>query len=124
MENWVGLVISGTILVIAGLGIKFLWPFIKESWIYEHAKRIVDEMEETFGSGTGTIKFNAAFDLMQKWLDERGIKVDIVTIERIIRSAVGALHNEQGKPNGTKLDPDMINLRLEEIGVENVKAEK
>ena len=124
MENWVGLVISGVILVLSGLGIKFLWPFIKESWIYEHAKRIVDEMEETFGSGTGTIKFNAAFDLMQKWLDERGIKVDIVTIERIIRSAVGALHNEQGKPNGTKLDPDMINLRLEEIGVENVKAEK
>lgn len=124
MENWVGLVISGVILVLSGLGIKFLWPFIKESWIYEHAKRIVDEMEETFGSGTGTIKFNAAFDLMQKWLDERGIKVDIVTIERIIRSAVGALHNEQGKPNGTKLEPYMINLRLEEIGVENVKAEK
>ena len=123
MENWLGLVISGVILVLSGLGIKFLWPFIKESWIYEHAKRIVDEMEETFGSGTGQIKFDAAFELMQKWLNERGIKVDIVTIERIIRSAVGALHNEQGKPNSTKLDPDMINLRLEEIGVENVKAE-
>ena len=123
MENWLGLVISGVILVLSGLGIKFLWPFIKESWIYEHAKRIVDEMEETFGSGTGQIKFDAAFDLMQKWLDERGIKVDIVTIERIIRSAVGALHNEQGKPNSTKLAPYMINLRLEEIGVENVKAE-
>lgn len=123
MENWVGLVISGVILVLSGLGIKFLWPFIKESWIYEHAKRIVDEMEETFGSGTGTIKFNAAFDLLQKWLDERGIKVDVVTIERIIRSAVGALHNEQGKPNSNKLDNSIVNLRLEEIGVENVKAE-
>ena len=123
MENWVGLVISGVILVLSGLGIKFLWPFIKESWIYEHAKRIVDEMEETFGSGTGTIKFNAAFDLLQKWLDERGIKVDVVTIDRIIRSAVGALHNEQGKPNSNKLDNSIVNLRLEEIGVENVKAE-
>lgn len=123
MENWVGLVISGVILVLSGLGIKFLWPFIKESWIYQHAKRIVDEMEETFGSGTGTIKFNAAFDLLQKWLDERGIKVDVVTIERIIRSAVGALHNEQGKPNSNKLDNSIVNLRLEEIGVENVKAE-
>lgn len=123
MENWVGLVISGVILVLSGLGIKFLWPFIKESWIYQHAKRIVDEMEETFGSGTGQIKFNAAFDLLQKWLDERGIKVDVVTIERIIRSAVGALHNEQGKPNSNKLDNSIVNLRLEEIGVENVKAE-
>ena len=123
MENWVGLIISGVILVLAGLGIKFLWPFVKESWIYQHAKRIVDEMEETFGSGTGQIKFNAAFDLLQKWLDERGIKVDVVTIERIIRSAVGALHNEQGKPNSNKLDNSIINLRLEEIGVENVKAE-
>ena len=123
MENWVGLVISGVILVLSGLGIKFLWPFIKESWIYEHAKRIVDEMEETFGSGTGTIKFNAAFDLLQKWLDGRGIKVDVGTIERIIRSAVGALHNEQGKPNSNKLDNSIVNLRLEEIGVENVKAE-
>lgn len=123
MENWVGLVISGVILVLSGLGIKFLWPFIKESWIYEHAKRIVDEMEETFGSGTGTIKFNAAFDLLQKWLDERGIKLDVVTIERIICSAVGALHNEQGKPNSNKLDNSIVNLRLEEIGVENVKAE-
>lgn len=123
MENWVGLVISGAIMVLAGLGIKFLWPFVKESWIYEHAKRIVDEMEETFGSGTGAIKFNAAYALLQTWLDERGIKVDIVTIQRILSSAVGALHNEQGKPNATKLDTDTINLRLKEIGVENVKAE-
>lgn len=124
MENWLGLVISGIIMVLGGLGWKFVWPFVKESWIYKHAKRIVDEMEETFGAGTGKIKFDAAFELLQKWLDERGLQVDIVTISRILTSAVGALHAEQGKQAETKLDDGIVENRLKEIGVENVTTEK
>jgi len=54
-------------------------------------------MEETFGGGTGTIKFEEAIALLQKWVDKLGWKIDISAITSAITAAVGKLHAEQGK---------------------------
>lgn len=117
MSDYVGLIISGALLILSGLFMWKLWPVIKESWIYEKAKQFVDEMEETFGPGTGSIKFDAAVELLQAWLDKRGWKVDISIIQRMITAAVGAMHTQQGEKKTEKLDDEKVNEKLATLGV-------
>ena len=95
--DWVGLVISGIVLVLAGLGYRFLWPLVKDHWLVKKALEYVYLMEETYGGGTGEIKFEKAVALLKSWTSALGWKIDVTAIINTITAAVGALHAEQGK---------------------------
>ena len=118
MEYYWNLIIAGVLLILSGLGIWKVWPLVKESWIYEKARAIVDQMEEEFGSGTGAIKFDVAVQLMQEWINKRGWKIDVKTIMQIVTSAVGSLHAEQGEKASKKLTDAEIQAKKNELGVE------
>jgi hypothetical protein len=95
--DWVGLVITGGMLVLTGLGYKFLWPLLKDHWLVKKALEFVYQMEETYGGGTGAIKFEKAIALLKSWISALGWKIDVTAIINAITAAVGALHAEQGK---------------------------
>ena len=93
----IGLIITGGMLVFTGLGYRFLWPLVKDHWLVKKALEYVYLMEETYGGGTGAIKFEKAVALLQSWIKTLGWKIDLTAIMNAITAAVGALHAEQGK---------------------------
>jgi hypothetical protein len=95
--DWVGLIIAGGMLVLSGLGYRFLWPLLKDHWLVKKALEVVYQMEETYGGGTGAIKFEKAVALLKSWIAALGWKIDVTAIINTITAAVGALHAEQGK---------------------------
>jgi hypothetical protein len=95
--EWVGLLVTGGMLVLTGLGYRFLWPLVKDHWLVKKALEYVYQMEETYGGGTGAIKFEKAVALLKSWVAALGWKIDVTTIINAITAAVGALHAEQGK---------------------------
>ena len=44
-------------MVLTALGYRFLWPLVKDHWLVKKALEFVYLMEETYGGGTGAIKF-------------------------------------------------------------------
>jgi hypothetical protein len=92
-----GLIIAGEMLVLTGLGYRFLWPLVKDHWLVKKALAFVYQMEETYGGGTGAIKFEKAVALLKSWVSALGWKIDVTAIINAITAAVGALHAEQGK---------------------------
>ena len=84
-------------LVLTGLGCRFLWPLIKDHWLVKKALEYVYLMEETYGGGTGVVKFEKAVSLLKSWITALGWKIDVTAIMNAITAAVGALHAEQGK---------------------------
>lgn len=95
--DWVRLIITGGILVLTGLGYRFLWPLVKDHWLVKKALEYVYLMEETYGGGTGAVKFEKAVALLKSWIAALGWKIDVTAIMNAITAAVGALHAEQGK---------------------------
>lgn len=95
--DWIGLIIAGGMLVLAGLGYRFLWPLVKDHWLVKKALEYVYLMEETYGGGTGAVKFEKAVTLLKSWVTTFGWKIDVTAIMNAITAAVGALHTEQGK---------------------------
>lgn len=95
--DWIGLLIAGGMLVLAGLGYRFIWPLVKDHWLVKKALEYVYLMEETYGGGTGAIKFEKAIALLKSWINALGWKIDVTAIMNAITAAVGALHAEQGK---------------------------
>jgi hypothetical protein len=95
--DWVGLIIAGGVLVLTGLGYRFLWPLVKDHWLVKKALEYVYQMEETYGGRTGAIKFEKAIALLKSWVAALGWKIDLTAIINAITAAVGALHAEQGK---------------------------
>ena len=95
--DWVGLLIAGGMLVLTGLGYRFIWPLVKDHWLVKKALEFVYQMEETYGGGTGVIKFEKAIALLKSWVSALGWKIDVTAIINAITAAVGALHAEQGK---------------------------
>ena len=65
-------------------------------------------MEETYGGGTGAIKFEKAVALLKSQVTTLGCKIDVAAIMNAIMAAVGALHAEQGKL------PDTISVEVNE----------
>ncbi len=98
--DWVGLIITGGMLVLTGLGYRFLWPLVKDHWLVKKALEYVYLMEETYGGGTGAVKFEKAVALLKSWIGALGWKIDVTAIINAITVAVGALHAEQGKIPG------------------------
>ena len=78
--DWVGLLITGGMLVLTGLGYRFLWPLVKDHWLVKKALEFVYQMEETYGGGTGTIKFEKAVSLLKAWISALGWKIDMAAI--------------------------------------------
>jgi hypothetical protein len=70
---------------------------VKDHWLVKKALEFVYQMEETYGGGTGAIKFEKAIALLKSWAATLGWKIDVTAIINAITSAVGALHAEQGK---------------------------
>ncbi len=95
--DWIGLLITGGMLVLTGLGYRFLWPLVKDHWLVKKALEYVYLMEETYGGGTGAVKFEKAVALLKSWVAALGWKIDVTAIMNTITAAVGALHAEQGK---------------------------
>jgi len=95
--DWIGLIITGGMLVLTGLGYRFLWPLVKDHWLVKKALEYVYLMEETYGGGTGAVKFEKAVALLKSWVIALGWKIDVTAIMNAIMAAVGALHAEQGK---------------------------
>jgi hypothetical protein len=95
--DWVGLIIAGGMLVLSGLGYRFLWPLVKDHWLVKKALEFVYQMEEIYGGGTGAIKLEKAVALLKSWVAALGWKIDVTAIMNAITAAVGALHAEQGK---------------------------
>ena len=95
--DWIGLLITGGILVLTGLGYRFLWPLVKDHWLVKKAFEYVYLMEETYGGGTGAVKFEKAVALLKSWVAALGWKIDVTAIMNAITAALGALHAEQGK---------------------------
>ena len=90
--DWVGLIITGGMLVLTGLGYRLLWPLVKDHWLVKKALEYVYLMEETYGGGTGTVKFEKAVALLKSWVAALGWKIDVTAIMNAITAAVGALH--------------------------------
>jgi len=95
--DWVGLIITGGMLFLTALGYRFLWPLVKDHWLVKKALEYVYLMEETYGGGTGAVKFEKAVALLKSWVAALGWKIDVTAIMNAITAAVGALHAEQGK---------------------------
>ena len=95
--DWIGLIITGGMLVLTGLGYRFLWPLVKNHWLVKKALEYVYLMEETYGGGTGAIKFEKAVALLKLWIAPLGWKIDVTAIMNAITAAVGVLHAKQGK---------------------------
>jgi hypothetical protein len=89
--------IAGVTLVLFALGYKFAWPLIRDHWLVKKALEFVCQMEETYGGGTGAIKYEKAVALLKSWIAANGWKIDVPAINNTITAAVGALHTEQGK---------------------------
>ena len=70
------------------------------------AIELVYLMEETYGGGTGAVKFEKAIALLQAWVKALGWKIDVNAIINAITAAVGKLHAEQGKEPETKPPED------------------
>jgi hypothetical protein len=94
--------IAGVTLVLFALGYKFAWPLVKDHWLVKKALEFVCQMEETYGSGIGAIKFEKAVALLKSWIAALGWMIDVPAINNTITAAVGALHAEQGKVPETK----------------------
>jgi hypothetical protein len=97
MMDWIGILIAGVTLVLFALGYRFVWPLVKDHWLVKKALEFVYQMEETYGGGTGAIKFDKAVALLKSWVHALGWKIDVTAIINAITAAVGALHAEQGK---------------------------
>jgi hypothetical protein len=95
--DWLGLLIAGGMLVLTGLGYRFMWPLVKDHWLVKKALEFVYQMEETYGGGTGAVKFEKAIALLKSWVSALRWKFDLTAIINAITAAVGALHAEQGK---------------------------
>jgi hypothetical protein len=95
--DWEGLLIAGGMLILSELGYRFLWPLVKDHWLVKKALEYVYLMEETYGGGTGTIKFEKAIAMLKSWVASLGWRIDVTAIINAITAAVGALHAEQGK---------------------------
>ena len=95
--DWIALIITGGMLLLTGLGYRFLWPLVKDHWLVKKALEFVYLMEETYGGGIGAIKFEKAVALLKSWVTALGWKIDVTAIINAITAAVGALHAEQGK---------------------------
>ena len=95
--DWIGLLITGGMLVFMGLGYRFLWPLVKDHWLVKKAIEYVYLMEETYGGGTGAVKFEKAVALLKSWVGALGWRIDVTAIMNAITAAVGVLHAEQGK---------------------------
>jgi hypothetical protein len=106
--DWVGLIIAGGMMVLTGLGYRFLWPLVKDHWLVKKALEFVYQMEETYGGGTGAVKFDKAVALLKSWISAFGWKIDVTAIFNAITAAVGALHAEQGKV------PETISVEINE----------
>jgi len=106
--DWIGLIITGGMLVLTGLGYRFLWPLFKDHWLVKKALEYVYLMEETYGGGTGAVKFEKAVSLLKSWVVALGWKLDVTAIMNAITAAVGTLHAEQGKI------PDAISAEITE----------
>lgn len=64
---------------------------MKKALEYEYLK------EETYGGGTGAVKFEKAVALLKSWVTALGWKIDVTAILNSITAAVGTLRAEQGK---------------------------
>ena len=95
--DWIGILVTGITLVLTALGYRFLWPLVKDHWLVKKALEYVYQMEETYGGGTGEIKFDKAIVLLQSWVKALGWKIDVTAVINAITAAVGKLHAEQGK---------------------------
>ena len=105
MENYINLIITGSIWIVVALFFWKVYPLIKDNALYKKAVELVNLMEEDIGAGNGDVKFDNAVGLLQAWVDKRGWKIDLVVIMDAITSAVGALHTAQGKLPVKKEDP-------------------
>jgi hypothetical protein len=70
---------------------------VKDHWLVKKALEFVYQIEETYGGGTGAVKFEKAIALLKSWITALGWKIDVTAIINAITAAVGALHAEQGK---------------------------
>jgi hypothetical protein len=95
--DWLGLLIAGSMLVLTGLGYRFLWPLVKDHWLVKKALEYAYLMEVTYGGGTGAVNFEKAVVLLKSWVGALGWKLDVTAIMNAITAFVGALHTEQGK---------------------------
>ncbi len=95
--DWIGILVTGIALVLTALGYRFVWPLVKDHWLVKKALEFVYQMEETYGGGTGAVKFEKAVALLKSWVATLGWKIDVTAIMNAITAAVGALHAEQGK---------------------------
>ena len=81
---------------------------VQGSLAREKALEYVYLMEETYGGGTGAVKFEKAVSLLKSWVVALGWKLDVTAIMNAITAAVGTLHAEQGKI------PDAISAEITE----------
>jgi hypothetical protein len=65
--DWIGILVTGITLVLLALGYRFAWPLVKDHWLVKKALEFVYLMEETYGGGTGAVKFEKAIALLQSW---------------------------------------------------------
>ena len=100
--DWIGILVTGISLVLTALGYRFVWPLVKDHWLVKKAIEFVYQMEETYGGGTGAVKFEKAISLLQSWAKALGWKINVTAIINAIIAAVGKLHAEQGKVPETK----------------------
>lgn len=104
-ETLLVLCILGAVAAILGL---FVWPLVKDSWLMKKALWIVHQMEETWGGGTGALKFDNAVKAFQTWINGLGFirklgwNINVELIKQLITAAVGQLHAEQGITPGLK----------------------
>lgn len=95
-----------------------VWPLVKDWLIKNKAYDLVLLMEESFGGGTGEVKFEVAVGKLQEYVDKKGWKVDLALIYDYVTAAVGRLHAQQGEkpPVLDDLDPDnMTDDEIEQI---------
>lgn len=94
--DWIEILVTGITLVLLALVYRFAWPLVKDHWLVKKALEFVYQMEETYGGGTGAVKYEKAIALLQSWVKALGWKIDITAIINAITAAVGKLHAEQG----------------------------
>lgn len=105
MELYIDLLTKGVIFIVVGMFFWKVWPIVKEWAIVKQALAIVHQMEEEHGAGSGAIKFDAAVELLQAFVDKLGWKLNVEKIGAYITSAVGMLHAEQGVVPAKKEEP-------------------
>lgn len=108
MEIYINAIIVASIWIVVALFFWKIYPLVKDNAVFNKAIEIVHALEENIGAGNGSIKFEHATSMLQKWLDKLGWKVDVGMVYDAITSAVGVLHTEQGKAPAQKYENGIL----------------